>query len=49
MKNLFLFIFFLFSIYYSSFGQNINPFTIRYQVNLKGGMVLMGNTYVKSS
>lgn len=46
MKNKSLLILFLIGICPSYFGQNINPFTIRYQVNQKGGLVMMANTSV---
>lgn len=46
MKKSYLLILFLIIIGHYSFGQNINPFTIRYQVNQKGGLVMMANTSV---
>lgn len=46
MKNSYLLILVSIIIYQSSVGQNINPFTIRYQVNQKGGLIMMANTSV---
>jgi gliding motility-associated-like protein/uncharacterized repeat protein (TIGR01451 family) len=46
MKHFSIIVYFLFFISLQVFGQIVDPFAIRYQTNLKGGLVFLANTSI---